>query len=159
MQEFKHLTYSWLVGIKLPSVAKVQPSSHWCVVCWLCADPPWCSDDLSDIRWQSHCWEVPDKIAGLSRSLGVDNLFLVAGAGVGVRWYQQWCCPWFYQPHKLWEPRLCFANRDLSPRLSPDPVQVWPALFQLYMLLYWYWSLAISARSFLTCGSFSASKL
>ena len=25
-----------------------------------------------------------------------------------------------------------FANRELSPRLSPDPVQVWPALFQLH---------------------------
>ena len=25
-----------------------------------------------------------------------------------------------------------FAYRELPPRLSPDPVQVWPALFQLY---------------------------
>ena len=33
MQEIKHLTYNWLLGIKLSSVAEVQPLlSHWCVV-------------------------------------------------------------------------------------------------------------------------------
>ena len=70
VQEIKNLTYSWLVRIKLPSVAEVQSSSHWCVVCWLCADPPSYSDNLSDVRWQSRCWEMPGKIAAtrLSRS-------------------------------------------------------------------------------------------
>ena len=59
----KNLTCSWLVRIKMPSVAKVQPSSHWSVICQLCADPLWYSDDLGIIRRQSHCWEVSDKIA------------------------------------------------------------------------------------------------
>ena len=27
---------------------------------------------------------------------------------------------------------VVFSNRELSPRLSPDPVQVWPAIIQLY---------------------------
>ena len=59
-----------MVGIKLPAVAELQPLSHWCVLCWLCADPPLCSDDLGDVRWQSRCWEKPEKIAPtrLSRS-------------------------------------------------------------------------------------------
>ena len=70
VEEIKNLTYSRLVGIKLPSVAKVQPSSHWCVVCRMCADPPWCFDNLGNVRWQCRCWEVPNKIAAtrLSRS-------------------------------------------------------------------------------------------
>ena len=49
--------------IKLPSVAEVQPLLYWCVLCWLCADLPWCSDNLGNVRLQFHCWEVPDKIA------------------------------------------------------------------------------------------------
>ena len=52
-----------LVGIKLPSAAEVQPSSHWSGVWWKCAGPPWCTDNLGDIRWESCCWEVHDKIA------------------------------------------------------------------------------------------------
>ena len=50
------------MGIKLLSVAEVQLSLHWCVVCWLCASAPWCSDDLDDVRWQSRFWESPNKI-------------------------------------------------------------------------------------------------
>ena len=63
VQEIKNLTYSRFVGIKLPYVAEVQPSSHWCVACWLCADAPRCSDVLGDVRRQSRCWEVPVKIS------------------------------------------------------------------------------------------------
>ena len=98
------------VEIKLPSVAEVQPSPHWCVVCGLYADPPWCSDDLGNIRWQSRCWEVPDKIAATSRLSGFPDWVLKVCSWlleqVLMCWYQQWCCPWFHQLHKSWEPQL-----------------------------------------------------
>ena len=48
-------------------------------------------------------------------------------------WYQQWCCPGFHQP-KIFGTMTVFANSELSPRLLPNPVQVWPAFFQLYQM-------------------------
>ena len=86
MQEMKNLTYSWLLGIKLPSVAEVQPSSHWCVVCcmltlhdalmiWVTSgDSPAVGRCLTKLLLPE--WADP--------RLGVVSLFLVAGAGVDV---------------------------------------------------------------------------
>ena len=130
MQEIKNLTYSWLAGIKLPSVAEVQPSSHWCVVCWLRADPPWCS-------WWSGRHQVTVPLLGgagqdwADPRLGVDSLFLVAGAGVDVL-VSTVVLSLVSPSAQIVGTTTVFANRELSPRLSPDPVQVWPALFQLY---------------------------
>ena len=46
----------YTVGWWRLSCSLLQKSSHCCtgcVVCRLYADPPWCSDDLGNIRWQS----------------------------------------------------------------------------------------------------------
>ena len=53
----------------------------------LYADPSWCSDDLGDIRWQSRCWEVPDKTAAtrVSRSQ-IGCCKFVPGS-----WSRCWC--------------------------------------------------------------------
>ena len=70
MHEIKNFNYSWLAKIKLPLVADVQQFSHLRAIFLLCADPLWSSDGLGDVRWQSCCWEVPEKIivSRLSRS-------------------------------------------------------------------------------------------
>ena len=63
--------------------------------------------------------------------MGVDGLFLVAGAGVGV--LVSTAVLSLVSPiAQIVGTTVVFAKRELSPRLSPDPVQVWPALFQLY---------------------------
>ena len=63
--------------------------------------------------------------------LGVDGLFLVAGAGVGV--LVSTAVLSLVSPiTQIVGTTVVFANRELSPTLSPNPVQVWPALFQLY---------------------------
>ena len=63
--------------------------------------------------------------------LGVDSLFLVAGAGVGVL-VSTAVLSLVSPTAQIVGTTAVFANRELSPKLSPDPVQVWPALFQLY---------------------------
>ena len=109
MQEIKNLAYIWLVGIKLPSVTGFQPSSHWYVVSWLCAYPPWCSDDLEDDRWHSRRWEMRAK-----------------NDAARLSWSQIGCCKFvpgswsrFYQPHKLWGPWLCLATGDYQQGCHP----------------------------------------
>ena len=132
MQKIKNLTYCWLVGIKLPSVVEFQPSSHLCVVCWLCADPPWCSDDLGYVRWQSCLWRCPTKLllpGWANPRLGVVSLFLVAGAGVDG--LVSTTVLYLVSPTAQ-IVRTMGTITELSPKLSPNPVQVWPALFQLY---------------------------
>ena len=62
---------------------------------------------------------------------GVDSLFLVAGAGVGVL-VSAAVLPLVSPTAQIVGTTAVFANRELSPRLSPDPVQVWSALFQVY---------------------------
>ena len=63
--------------------------------------------------------------------LGVVSVFLVAGAGVDV--LQSTVVLSLILPTaQIVGTTAVFANRELSPRLSPDPVQVCPALFQLY---------------------------
>ena len=63
--------------------------------------------------------------------LGVVNLLLVAGAGVDMLGSTA-VLSLVSQTAQIVGATAVFANRELSPRLSPDPVQVWPALFQLY---------------------------
>ena len=65
------------------------------------------------------------------RLLGVDSLFLVAGVGVHVL-VATVVLSLVSPTAQIVGTTTVFANRELSPRLLPDPVQVWPALFQLY---------------------------
>ena len=59
-------------------------------------------------------------------------MFLVAGAGVDVLVLTV-VLPLVLPTAQSVEATAVFANRELSPRLSPNPVQVWPAFFQLYI--------------------------
>ena len=63
--------------------------------------------------------------------LGVASLFLVAGAGVDGL-VSKVMLRLVSPTAQIVGTTAVFFNRDLLPRLSPDPVQVWPALFQLY---------------------------
>ena len=63
--------------------------------------------------------------------LGVDSSFLVAGAGVDVL-VSTVVLSLVSPTAQIVGTTAVFANRELSPKLSPDPAQVWPALFQLY---------------------------
>ena len=63
--------------------------------------------------------------------LGVVSLFLVAGAGVDVL-VSTVVLSLVLPTAQSVEATAVFANRELSPRLSPNPVQGWPALLQLY---------------------------
>ena len=65
--------------------------------------------------------------------LGVVNLLLVAGAGVDML-VSTAVLSLVSQTAQIVGATAVFANRELSPRLSPDPVQVWPALLQLYYM-------------------------
>ena len=63
--------------------------------------------------------------------LDVVSLFLVAGAGVdGLA--STVVLSLVSPTAQIVRTMAAFANRELSPRLPPNPVQVWPALFQLY---------------------------
>ena len=65
--------------------------------------------------------------------LGVVSLFLVAGAGVDVL-VSTVVLSLVSPTAQIVGVTAVFVNRELSLRLSPDPVQVWPALFQLYYM-------------------------
>ena len=111
----------------MPSVAEVQLPLHWCVVMSAdCVLALQCTDDLSYIRWQSCCSEVPNKIAATRISqtqIGCCKFVLVAAGFDGLV--------------SIVVPSLVssttqivvFANRGLSQRLSPNPVKFWAALF------------------------------
>ena len=62
--------------------------------------------------------------------LGVVSLFLVAGAGVDLL-ASTVVLSLVSLTAQIVETAAVFANRELLPRLSPDPVQFWLALFQL----------------------------
>ena len=63
--------------------------------------------------------------------LGVVSLFLVAGAGVDGL-VSTVVLSLVSPTAQIVGTMAVFTNRELSPRLLPDPVQVWLALFQLY---------------------------
>ena len=63
--------------------------------------------------------------------LGVVSMFLVAGAGVDVL-VSTAVLSLVSPTAQIVGTAAVFANRELSPRLSTDPVEVWLALFQLY---------------------------
>ena len=63
--------------------------------------------------------------------MGVVRLLLVAGAGVDVL-VSTVVLSMVSPTAQIVGAMAMFANRELAPRLSPDPVQVWPTLFQLY---------------------------
>ena len=142
MQEIKNMTYIWLVGIKLPSFAEVQPSSHWCVIWWLCPEPPWCSDDLSNVGWQSRCWEVPGKIAVASLSQSqIGCCKFVPGS-----WSRRWCAginngvvsSFTNRPN--WGNHSCFCQHGTITRAVAWSCESLPALFKLYQTGEGYWN-------------------
>ena len=63
--------------------------------------------------------------------MGVVSLFLVAGAGADGL-VSTVVLSLVSPTTQIVETTAVFANRELSPRLPPNPVQVLPALFQLY---------------------------
>ena len=63
--------------------------------------------------------------------LGVVSLFLVVGTGVDGL-VSTMVLSQVSPTTQIVGTTAVFANRELSPRLLPDPVQVWPALFQVY---------------------------
>ena len=65
--------------------------------------------------------------------MGVVSLFLVAGAGVDVL-VSTVVLSLVSPTAQIVGTTAVFANRELSPRLSSDPVQVSLALFQLYYI-------------------------
>ena len=65
--------------------------------------------------------------------MGVVSLFLVAGVGLDGL-VSTVVLSLVSLNAKIVGTTAVFVNRELSPRLSSDPVQVWPALFQLYQM-------------------------
>ena len=98
-----------------------------CCMLTVCSDPPWCSSDLDDIKWQCPA------VGGCLTKSQIGCCKFVHS------WSRCWCAginsggvvPGFTNCTD-WEPQLCLPNRELSPRLLPSPVQLWPALFQRY---------------------------
>ena len=63
--------------------------------------------------------------------LGIVSFFLVAGGGAEELVLT--VVLFLVLPTaQIVGPMAVLANRELSPRLSPNPVQVWPAFFQQY---------------------------
>ena len=125
----------YTVGWWRLSCSLLQKSSHCCtgcVVCRLYADPPWCSDDLGNIRWQS---AVGRRLTKLLRPDWVGSQ-IGCWKFVPGSWSRCWCAginsgvvPHFTNSTNCGN-HSCVCL--LSPRLLLNPVQVWPALFQLY---------------------------